>query len=106
MNSQEDEVEKWEAFDLGDSELPSFLRPCKRKSPSRPPLQPATPRLNPKAGFNSNTNHQTLLRRCSSRPGDRFLEDESHSRSLIPGPAGTVQVIIASTVKSLECSIQ
>ncbi|CAN6927394.1 unnamed protein product [Brassica oleracea] len=86
MNSQEEVVEQWEALDLGDSELPSFLRPCKRKSPSRPPLQPTTPRLNPK------TNHQTLGR-CSSRPEDRFLED-SYSRSLIPGPAGTVQVAI------------
>lgn len=86
MNSQE-EVEQWEALELGDSELPSFLRPCKRKSPSRPSLQPTTPQLNPKAGFN----HQTL-RRCSSLR-DRFPED-SHPRSLIPGPAGTVQVAI------------
>ncbi|CAF2081784.1 hypothetical protein HID58_020944 [Brassica napus] len=84
MNPQEEEVEQWEALDLGDSELPSFLRPCKRKSPSRPPLQPTTPRLNP--------NHQTLGR-CSSSLRDRFLED-SYSRSLIPGPAGTVQVAI------------
>ncbi|WZY97118.1 hypothetical protein YC2023_069447 [Brassica napus] len=84
MNSQEEEVEQWEALDLGDSELPSFLRPCKRKSPSRPSLQPTTPRLNP--------NHQTLGR-CSSSLRDRFLED-SYSRSLIPGPAWTVQVAI------------
>lgn len=83
MNSQEEEVEQWEALDLGDSELPSFLRPCKRKSPSR---------LNPKTGFNSNnTNHQAL-RRCSSLR-DHSLED-SCSRSLIPGPAGAVQVAI------------
>ncbi|CAH8355866.1 unnamed protein product [Eruca vesicaria subsp. sativa] len=78
MNSQE-EVEQWEALDLGDSELPSFLRPCKPKSPSRP-------QLNPKSGFNT-------LRRCSSLLRDHFLED-SYSRSLIPGPAGTVQVAI------------
>ncbi|KAF8105877.1 hypothetical protein N665_0152s0015 [Sinapis alba] len=80
MNSQEEEVEEqWEALDLGDSELPSFLRPCKRKSPSR---------LYPKAGV-FNTNHQTL-RPCSSLLRDHFRED----RSLIPGPAGTVQVAI------------
>ncbi|KAJ0232495.1 Nuclear localized protein [Hirschfeldia incana] len=92
-NSQEEEVEQWEALDLGDSELPSFLRPCKRKSPSRPSLQqPTTPHLNPKAGFSSNTNHQTL-RRCSSLR-DHFLEDNSYPRSLIPGPAATVQVAI------------
>lgn len=82
MNSQA-QVEQWEALDLGDSELPSFLRPCKRKSPSQ--------QQNPKEGYNSNAiDHQTL-RRCSSP--DHFLED-SYSRSLIPGPAGVVQVAI------------
>lgn len=81
MNSQEEEVEQWEALDLGDSELPSFLRPCKRKSPSRP-----NPRTN-----STITNHQTL-RRCSSLR-DHFLQD-SCPRSLIPGPAGAVQVAI------------
>jgi len=89
MNSQA-EVDQWEALDLGDSELPSFLRPCKRKSPTRS-LQPHAQQQNPKAGFNSNTNHRPTLRRCSSP--DKFLE-ESYSRSLIPGPAGVVQVAI------------
>ncbi|XP_020870686.1 uncharacterized protein LOC9330180 [Arabidopsis lyrata subsp. lyrata] len=89
MNSQA-EVDQWEALDLGDSELPSFLRPCKRKSPSRS-LQPPAQQQNPKAGFNSNANHLQTLRRCSS--SDHFLED-SYSRSLIPGPAGVVQVAI------------
>ncbi|EOA40467.1 hypothetical protein CARUB_v10009192mg [Capsella rubella] len=89
MNSQA-EVEQWEALDLGDSELPSFLRPCKRKSPSSS-LQPPAQQQNPKAGFNSNTNHHQTLHRCSS--SNQFLED-SYSRSLIPGPAGVVQVAI------------
>ncbi|KAL1208976.1 hypothetical protein V5N11_006504 [Cardamine amara subsp. amara] len=90
MNSQAD-VEQWEALDLGDSELPSFLRPCKRKSPSRSLLPPPVQQQNPKAGFNSNSNHHQTLQRCSSR--DHSLED-SYSRSLVPGPAGVVQVAI------------
>ncbi|XP_019099433.1 PREDICTED: uncharacterized protein LOC104777775 isoform X1 [Camelina sativa] len=90
MNSQAEEVEQWQALDLGDSELPSFLRPCKRKSPSRS-LPPPAQQQNPKPGFNSNTNHHQTLRRCSS--SDHFLED-SYSRPLIPGPAGVVQVAI------------
>ncbi|CAL9218133.1 unnamed protein product [Arabidopsis halleri] len=89
MNSQA-EVEQWEALDLCDSELPSFLRPCKRKSPSRSLQRPAQ-QQNLKAGFNSNTNHLQTLRLCSS--SDHFLE-ESYSRSLIPGPAGVFQVAI------------
>lgn len=89
MNSQE-EVEQWEALDLGDSELPTFLRLCKRKSPSRS-LQTPTIQQNPKAGFNSNTIHRQTLHRCSLP--DHFLED-SYSRSLVPGPAGAVQVAI------------
>ncbi|CAH2036132.1 unnamed protein product [Thlaspi arvense] len=91
MNSQS-EVEQWEALDLGDSELPSFLRPCKRKSPSRSQQTPVpVQQQNPKAGFNSNTNHHQTLRRCSSP--DHSLQG-GYSGSLIPGPAGTVQVAI------------
>ncbi|ESQ30675.1 hypothetical protein EUTSA_v10011472mg [Eutrema salsugineum] len=89
INSQE-EVEQWEALDLDDSELPTFLRPCKRKSPSKS-LQTPVQQQNPKEGFDSNTNHRRTLRRCSSP--DHLLED-SYSRNLVPGPAGTVQVAI------------
>lgn len=89
MNSQA-EVEQWEALDLGDSELPSFLRPCKRKSLSRS-LLPPVQQQNPKAGFNSNTNHHQTLHRCSSP--DHLVED-GYSGSLIPGPAGVFQVAI------------
>ncbi|CAA7048181.1 unnamed protein product [Microthlaspi erraticum] len=91
MNSQT-EVEQWEeALDLGDSELPSFLRPCKRKSPPRP-LQTPVQQQNPKPGFNSNTKHHQTLRRCSSSPDHSVVD--SDSRCLIPGPAGTVQAAI------------
>ncbi|XP_057767403.1 uncharacterized protein LOC130987761 [Salvia miltiorrhiza] len=62
------ELEPWEALDLDDSDLPSLLRPCKRRRSSspaasdNPPLQPALEQL----------------------------PASSSRRPAIPGPAGAV----------------
>ncbi|CAN8288510.1 unnamed protein product [Cochlearia groenlandica] len=86
MDSQS-ELEQWEALDLCDPELPSFLLPCKRKSPSKSLQQ-----QNPKAGFDTNTNNRPTLRRCFQLQEHRV--EGSEPCPSIPGPAGTVQVAI------------
>ncbi|CAA0825509.1 Unknown protein [Striga hermonthica] len=71
------EVPPCEALDLDDSDLPSLIRPCKRRRPSSPPA--AKPLSLP-----SSAQSPEQPPPCAAR------------RRTIPGPAGTVQAAMLS----------
>lgn len=89
-------MEPWEALDIDDSDLSSFLRPCKRLHSDSPPkathaaaISTASPshlisQLNPQSS------PETL-----TASGSQFLLPQSNPAAsaldLIPGPAGAVQ---------------
>ncbi|XWS50828.1 hypothetical protein CRYUN_Cryun12cG0122900 [Craigia yunnanensis] len=73
------EPDPWEALDLDDSDLPSLLRPCKRKPQNSPPPSPKRD-LQP---------YSFLSQPVTSIPNPN--SPPPSSPSLIPGPAGAFQ---------------
>ncbi|KAI4351028.1 hypothetical protein L6164_005417 [Bauhinia variegata] len=98
-------MEPWEALDIDDSDISSFLRPCKRHHRDRSTDSPlkttdtaATTsqsqpnhQLNPQSSTETLANSQSLL---------HFPEPEPSAPSpcLIPGPAGAVQAAMQRRV--------
>ncbi|KAL6552507.1 hypothetical protein OROHE_007871 [Orobanche hederae] len=76
------EAGPWEALDLDDSDLPSLLRPCKRRRPA----SPITTAANPLSQLTSTQSPERHFHKQQRQPPP----GTAHSRS-IPGPAGAVQ---------------
>ncbi|KAI3472783.1 hypothetical protein Pfo_031081, partial [Paulownia fortunei] len=79
------EVEPWEALDLDDSDLPSLLRPCKRRRSTSPTttVAAANPLSQSPSCQPSEENHPEQLQQQPPPSTSR--------RRTIPGPAGAVQ---------------
>ncbi|KAL6494352.1 hypothetical protein OROGR_031152 [Orobanche gracilis] len=77
------EAGPWEALDLDDSDLPSLLRPCKRRRFTSPITTAANP-LSQLTSTQSPERHFPKQLQRQPPPGT------THCRS-IPGPAGAVQ---------------
>ncbi|KAI9114001.1 hypothetical protein K1719_015252 [Acacia pycnantha] len=82
-------MEPWEALDIDDSDLSSFLRPCKRHHPDSPPEANASKQLlisqrNPHSSPETLTASHSQSLSPQARPA-------ALPHRLIPGPAGVVQ---------------
>ncbi|XP_075480587.1 uncharacterized protein LOC142521244 [Primulina tabacum] len=68
------ELDPWQDLDIDDSDLPSLLRPCKRRRSPPPAASPVPPE----------NVHRSLL-------SPHSISKTASSSRTIPGPAGTVQ---------------
>lgn len=102
--SKTQKMEVWEALDVDDSDLPSLLRPCKRRheisghtsatqSQSNHLTPSSSPQLTQPLSLSPPSQSQTL----DSRSHQQF-----HSTPLIPGPAGAVQSAMLRKTRDLR----
>ncbi|KAJ7975235.1 Nuclear localized protein [Quillaja saponaria] len=93
-------MEPWEALDVDDSDLSSFLRPCKRQHHNSLPKTSNSAAVTTSAAASSSSqpilelNSQSLTETLTSPQSQNILQGSDSSASsfrLIPGPAGAVQ---------------